>query len=219
MGRTDDQRVRPLFIVFEGIDGAGTTTQAKLMERTLHAHGHSVVVTREPGGTEVGERIRGLLLDPALIDMAAGTELLLYAASRAQLVNELIGPALKAGKPVISDRYATSTIAYQGAGRGLDRQWIDFLNSYVVQDCLPDITIYLDVPLEVANERINNGNADRLEQEGERFRERVAAAYREMAADQSESSLLVDGTAEENHLAARIVEELRSRWPAFPYRT
>ena len=224
MSRRDGKKARPLFVVFEGIDGAGTTTQAKLLGRSLNALGHPVVTTREPGGTEIGERIRGLLLDPLLIDMATRTELLLYAASRAQLVDEVIRPALEAGKPVISDRYAASTIAYQGAGRGLDREVIDILNGFVVRKCVPDITIYLDVPLEVANERMNDGNTDRLEQEGGQFRERVAAAYRkmatdQMASDQAETSLLIDGAGERNHLADRITEELRSRWPAFPYRT
>ena len=209
---------QPLFVVFEGVDGAGTTTQAKLLADFLNTNGHPVVITREPGGTEVGERVRDLLLDPSLVDMAARAELLLYSACRAQLVDEVIGPALVAGKPVISDRYAASTIAYQGAGRGLDRELINYLNGFVVRDCIPDITIYLDVPLEVANERINNENADRLELAGAGFRERVAAAYRKMAADQGKTSLLVDGTGEKKQLAVRILEELRSRWPAFPYR-
>lgn len=218
MSVTDDQRQAPLFVVFEGIDGAGTTTQAKLLAHFLNTQGHPVVVAREPGGTEIGERIRDLLLDPSLVDMAARAELLLYSASRAQLVDEVIGPALKAGKPVISDRYAASTIAYQGAGRGLGRELIDYLNRVAVQNCVPDITIYLDVPLEVANERMNNVGMDRLEQEGAGFRERVAGAYRKMSADQ-DKTLLVDGTVEKYPLADRIVEELRSRWPAFPYRT
>lgn len=207
-----------MFVVFEGIDGAGTTTQAQLLARSLKKQGHSVVFTREPGGTEIGERIRALLLDPAMVDMAATTELLLYAASRAQLVDELITPALNAGKPVISDRYAASTIAYQGAGRGLDEELIESLNGVIVQDCLPDFTIYLDVSPEVANERRNNANADRLELEGVRFQERVAAAYREMAAKHPETSLLVDGTDGKDQLAGRIEEELRSRWAGFPYR-
>ena len=218
MSETNDQRQAPLFVVFEGIDGAGTTTQAKLLGSFLKTSGHPVVVTREPGGTEVGERIRDLLLDPSLVDMTARAELLLYSACRAQLVDEVIGPALEAGKPVISDRYAASTIAYQGAGRGLDPGLIDYLNGAVVQNCIPDITIYLDVPSEVAYKRINNGNADRLELEGAGFRERVATAYRKMAADQGKTSLLVDGTGEREQLADRILEELRSRWPAFPYR-
>ena len=219
MSETDHQRQAPLFVVFEGIDGAGTTTQAKLLARFLNAHGHPVVMTREPGGTEIGERIRELLLDPTLVEMTARAELLLYSASRAQLVEEVIGPALKAGKPVISDRFAVSSIAYQGAGRGLDPLLIEYLNGVAVRNCIPDITVYLDVPLQVANERMNNVNADRLEQEGAGFRERVAAAYRKMAADPGKTSLLVDGTGEQNQLADRIVEELRSRWPAFPYRT
>ena len=218
MSRANGQP-RPLFVVFEGIDGAGTTTQAQLLARSLKKQGHSAVFSREPGGTEIGERIRALLLDPAMVDMAATTELLLYAASRAQLVDELITPALNAGKPVISDRYAASTIAYQGAGRGLDEELIEFLNGVIVQDCLPDFTIYLDVSLEVANERKNNANADRLELEGVRFQQRVAAAYREMAAHHPETSLLVDGTGGKNQLAGRIEEELRSRWAGFPYRT
>ena len=213
-----DSHSPPLFVVFEGIDGAGTTTQAKFLARSLKRQGHPVVLAREPGGTEIGERIRDLLLNPSMRDMAGKTELLLYAASRAQLVDELIAPALNAGKPVISDRYTPSTIAYQGAGRGLDEELIDFLNGVVVQNCIPDITIYLDVSLEVANKRKNNENADRLELEGERFRERVAAAYRQMAADHPETSLLIDGTDGKNQLAGRIVEELRLRWPAFPYR-
>lgn len=214
----DHQRKAPLFVVFEGMDGAGTTTQSELLANFLNTHGHPVVITREPGGTKVGERIRELLLDPSLADMTAKAELLLYSASRAQLVDEVIGPALKAGKPVISDRYAASTIAYQGAGRGLGREVIDYLNRVVVRNCNPDITVFLDVPLEVAHQRMNNASMDRVEQEGRGFRERVAGAYRKMAADQGKTSLLVDGTEEKNQLADRIVEELRSRWPAFPYR-
>ena len=220
ISETDHQRqAPPLFVVFEGIDGAGTTTQSELLAQFLNSHGHPVVIAREPGGTEIGERIRQLLLDPSLADMTARAELLLYSASRAQLVDEVIGPALKAGKPVISDRYAASTLAYQGAGRGMGRELIDYLNRVVVQNCIPDVTVYLDVPLEVANQRMNNVSMDRVEQEGRGFRERVAAAYRKMAADEGKTSLLVDGTEEKNQLADRIVEELQSRWPAFPYRT
>ena len=218
MSKTEGQP-RPLFLVFEGIDGAGTTTQANLLTRSLKTQGHSVVSAREPGGTEIGERIRTLLLDPAMADMAAKAELLLYAASRAQLVDKLIIPALNAGKPVISDRYAASTIAYQGAGRGLDKEFIESLNGVIVKDCLPDFTIYLDVSPEVANKRKNNAKADRLELEGKGFQERVAAAYREMAADHPETSLLIDGTCGKSQLAGRIEEELRSRWAGFPYGT
>ena len=140
------------FIVFEGIDGSGTTTQAALLAERLEARGVDVVRTREPGGTPLGEGLRRLLLDPAS-HMEDSTEALLYAASRAQHVAEVIRPAVHRGATVISDRFVDSTLAYQGCGRGLGVELVRSINAPAVADLLPDLTVYLDLPVAAAHRR------------------------------------------------------------------
>ena len=210
---------RPLFVVFEGIDGAGTTTQSSLLAQLLEDRGHFPVMTREPGGTRIGERIRSLLLDPALGELAPVTELLLYSASRAQHVNELILPALNEGKPVISDRFALSTMVYQGAGRGIVNSTIDVLENITVRKCLPDVSVIIDLPVKIAFKRQEGRKKDRLEQEEENFHNRVAQAYRAAAANHPNESLLVDGSMGANELAEHIYLELCTRWQNFPFDT
>lgn len=213
-------RRRPLFIVFEGIDGAGTTTQCTMLCEELERQGRPVVRTREPGGTPTGERIRDLLLDPANTALDHLTELLLYEASRRQHVIERIGPSLDSGIPVISDRYAASTVAYQGGGRGLDGQLIAHLNHVATDGLDPDLTIFLDLPVEVAEERRSRrggGAGDRLEQEGRRLQESVRTAYLVMARDDPERSVIVDARPPVDAVAAEVRGVLSSRFPAFPF--
>lgn len=208
-----------LFIVFEGIDGAGTTTQCEFLSGAIEKRGHPVVCTREPGGTPLAERIRGLVLDSTGTPMHAMTELFLYAAGRLQHVHELIRPALEAGKHVICDRFTGSTWAYQGYGRKLNLEVVGRVTEMAEGGCSPDLTIYLELPVEAAAQRrLKRGQApDRLEQEGEAFHRCVAQAYREIARQQGDKALILDATRPAHELAVKIWDELERRWPRFPF--
>lgn len=210
----------PLFLVFEGPDGSGTSTQCQILCDGLRSAGHEIVQTREPGGTEAGERIRSLVLDEPMENLDHLVELLLYAASRRQLVQELIEPALAAGKPVISDRYAASSYAYQGAGRGLDDEVVKVVNDIATGGREPDATILLDLPGEQAGERMSHrgGPRDRIEAEGRGLQERVSLAYRQMAESDPERILLVEASSGVEEVAARVSRTLSTRFPRFPYR-
>ena len=172
-----------LFITFEGIDGCGKTTQVTALKNSLEAKGTKVIVIREPGATLIGEKIRSILLDKANYGMSSETEVLLYEAARAQIVNEVIRPALHAGDVVICDRFYDSSVAYQGYARGLPLESIDFLNRFATGGLEPDLTFLLDLPAEAAWERMNGreGAHDRLEIEGLGFMEKVRAGYLELA--------------------------------------
>lgn len=171
------------FISFEGNDGSGKSTQAKLLAEHLRQTGHDVLLTREPGGTRVGERIREILLDRDNNDMEDLTEAMLYAAARAQHVRQVILPALKAGKTVISDRFVDSSIAYQGAGRGLGIDLVRRINAPAVENCLPDLTVFLKLNPEVGMKRFSSSReADRLELAGEEFHQAVAEAFEKIIA-------------------------------------
>lgn len=171
------KREKGFFITFEGIDGSGKTTQSKLLENYLKKKGHSVLLVYEPGGTEIGEGIRDLLLH-GRADISSLTELLLYEASRAQLVEEVIKPALKEGRIVICDRFTDATLAYQGYGRGLKKEIINLLNQEATRGIEPDLTLYLDVEPE---NKFNEGVEDRLEREGLSFHKRVREGYLALA--------------------------------------
>ncbi len=174
-------RQKGVFISFEGNDGAGKSTQAKLLAARLKQCGHEVVLTREPGGTRVGEQIRDILLDRDNNDMDNLTESMLYAAARAQHVRQVIKPALDAGKTVISDRFVDSSIAYQGAGRGLGIELVKQINAPAVDNCLPDLTVFLRLNPDVGMQRFaDSREADRLELAGEEFHQKVAEAFDEM---------------------------------------
>ena len=210
-----------LFIVFEGIDGSGTTTQCRLLSKyTEYELGYSVVQTREPGGAFLAERIRRLVLDPQVGGINPIAELFLYAASRAQHIQELIGPALGSGTPVICDRFAASSLAYQGHGRRLELKLVEQVNRLATGDLSPDFTIYLDLPVEIAQLRIKGrgGNLDRLEQVSADFLERVRQGYRALASERPEDSILLDATGTQEELEKEIRAELHARWPGFPLR-
>ncbi|MFC1526474.1 dTMP kinase [Candidatus Latescibacterota bacterium] len=210
----------PLFIVFEGIDGSGTTTQSDLLVARLRQSGHDVVQSREPGGTELGERIRDLVLNPSYGQVDARAELFLCAAARSQHTRELIEPALAAGKPVICDRYAASTVAYQGGGRGIEPELVRQVNAAAVGGCDPDLTVLLDIPVDQGEERRRGrgGPADRLEQAGRGLQVRVQKAYEEQAQSCAATWLRVCATGPADELAERIYRELTDRWPDFPFR-
>lgn len=189
-----------LFITFEGVEGCGKSTQVRLLTESLQKAGMGVHVTREPGGTRIGEYIRAILLDTTNTAMCKETEVLLYAASRAQHVSEVIRPKLAAGLIVISDRYADATAAYQGAARGFTLAQLQSLHTLATQDLQPHLTIVLDVPVaeglaRVLQRAIESGARayDRLEAESLEFHERVRAAYLQLAQEEPKRIRVLDG--------------------------
>lgn len=194
-----------LFITFEGIEGSGKTTQFKMLADELIASGYGPIVLREPGGTPIGDRIRDLLLDPVFREMTAETEALLYAASRAQLVNQVIEPALSAGGLVICDRYLDSSIAYQVYGRGLADTFVKAINKRAVE-IKPDITILLDIDTKVGLARATSTGADRIEGEAIDFHERVRQGYLLLAREEPERIVVLDGARPMDELARAVLE-------------
>ena len=197
-----------MFITFEGVDGSGKSTQARLLQEHLTRLGREVVATREPGGTELGERIRELVLDGPPISVWA--EAALFAASRAEHAAEVIRPALDRGADVVCDRFVDSSLAYQGIARGLGLDRILELNLTVLEGLLPDRTFVLAVDAATAAGR-QEGAPDRIEQEGERFQVEVGRAYEQVAERFSERVVLLDGALPPEELAAAVrtrVEDL-----------
>lgn len=202
---------RGLFITVEGIDGCGKSTQARLIAAALEAAGHDVLRLREPGGVKISEQIRAILLDPANGEMGDVCELLLYEAARAQLVHQVIRPALAAGKTVICDRFYDSTTAYQAFADGLDRGMVSQANELAVDGCRPDLTLVFDLPVEDALRRRSDRAAeDRLELKGLEFQARVAAGFRAVAADEPDRVKLVDAGGSIAEVFSSVVDELRS---------
>jgi dTMP kinase len=197
-----------MFISFEGLDGCGKTTQAKLLAERLRASGHEVVLTREPGGTALGEEIRALVLHGGHV--APWAEAALYAASRAQHVDEVIRPALARGAAVVCDRYVDSSVAYQGVGRGLGLDRVLELNLAAVGGLLPDLTVLLEIGIDDAAVRVG-GERDRIEREDDGFRERVAQGYRTLAARFPGRFVVVDGRRPVDEIAEEIDGAVRSR--------
>ena len=181
-----------MFITFEGIDGCGKSTQAKRLADNLREMGHEVVLTREPGGTRIAEEIRNILLY-IHEDIHPMTETFLYEASRNEHVEKIILPALKEGKTVISDRFYDSTIAYQGAGRGLGIAAMEDLNRVFREKCPPDLTIFVDTPVEVVEARMSDKEKDRMEKEGTLFMEKVRQGYLEIIERDKERFFVISG--------------------------
>ncbi len=194
-------------ITFEGVEGSGKTTQAQMLVAHLKSSGYQVVFSREPGGTEIGERIRNILLDTQLKGMHALTELFLYLASRNQHTREKILPALQAGKVVVLDRYADSSVAYQGYGRELGEKLVSRLNKLATTTLKPDLTILVDVPVRIGQIRKENESLDRLEQEDQSFHERVKAGYLQLAHRAAKRIKVICG----NQPADKIQNEIRSQ--------
>jgi dTMP kinase len=200
---------RGKFIVFEGIDGSGKTTQMELLARVLEARGMPVLRTREPGGTRVGDRLRGLLLDPDYRDLTPRTEAFLYAADRAQHVTEKILPALHRGETVLCDRFLYSTLAYQGWGRGVDIAFLTRLNQLATGGLVPDRVILLDLEVEDGLRRVlKNRPPDRLEGEKAVFFRRVRQGYLEQASRWPEIFRVVRADAPEQEVHRRVLTAL-----------
>lgn len=203
---------RGLFITFEGTDGAGKTTQIQRLSAALGQAGYDICLTREPGGTPISEQIRDMLLNPDHSEMAATTELLLYAASRAQHVSEVIKPALEAGKIVISSRFADAMVVYQGYGRGLDLERINRLNRIATEGVTPDVTFVLDLSVEIGLQRVqkSRGGLDRLEREKIDFHQRLRDGYRALAQQEPQRLKIVDAQASPEKVYAQIMAAIQS---------
>ena len=184
------------FITFEGSEGCGKSTQVQLLANRLDAARVPFLITREPGGTPIGETIRELLqFAPQSAGMRPETEVLLFEASRAQLVREVIKPALERGDCVIADRFFDSTTVYQGVARKLDRKIVRELNTFAVGDCFPDITFFLDVDLETARARMKGPRRpDRMEQQADEFYKEVRAGYLKLAKSQKDRIMVIDAS-------------------------
>jgi dTMP kinase len=202
-----------MFITFEGPEGSGKTTQIRLLVEWLRQQGHDVVLTREPGGTDIGDQIRAVLHDPHNTAMDAGAEILLYSADRAQHVAQRIRPALAAGRVVVSDRYADSTLAYQGYGRGLDLETLRAITGFATGGLTPDLTLYLDiVPKEGLQRRQLGGDEwNRLDAEAPEFHQRVRAGYLELVTQQPERWAVIDGNRSVEEVQAEIRTLVQAR--------
>lgn len=193
-----------MFISFEGLDGCGKTTQAKLLADALEEEGREVVRVREPGGTSAGERIRELLLDPAA-RIGPAAEALLYAAARAQLVDEVIRPAIERGADVVADRFIDSSLAYQGAARGLGIDRVLEVNRMATGDVMPDRTLLLRLPNSEATAR-RSASPDRIEAEGSTFHDAVADGFDEAARRFPERIVVVDASGSREDVLERVRE-------------
>lgn len=205
--------MRGRFITFEGVEGCGKTTQIGLLRTYFESRGRLVDVTREPGGTPIGEAIRGLLLDPDHTAMGPAAELLLYAAARAQHVHQRIRPALEAGTVVLCDRYADSTLAYQGSGRGLPFETLARLHDLATDGLWPDLTFVIDLPAEEGLRRARGrGRSDRLEQESISFHERVRQGFLRLAEQAPARIKIIDGTQSVEEVATAIRRHVEALW-------
>ena len=206
-----------IFVTFEGPEGGGKTTQVQLLARWLATAGYNVLTTREPGGTRIGDAVRALLLDPAFTEMRSETEILLFSAARAQIVNERIKPHLEKGGVVLCDRFADSTLAYQGYGRRLDLDTLRLITRFATGGLVPDLTICLDLPVVEGLRRkqgCDEAEWNRLERERQEFHERVRQGYRALSQTEPERWLVLDAmepvTQIQHEIRRRISERLET---------
>ena len=198
------------FITFEGIDGCGKSTQARLLLDHMNNSGVETILVREPGGTNISEAIREILLHSSSSQMGDRTESLLMTASRAQLTQEVIVPNIDQGKFVIADRYSDSTLAYQGGGRNLDIEWLIELNNYATFTLLPDITFFVDIRPEEALRRLDS-DKDRIEGEGIEFQTLVRKTYQILAEKFNDRYVIIDGYAEKGDIHKKVLNEMKRR--------
>ena len=203
-----------MFVTFEGSEGSGKSTQLRLLVEYLQAQGREIVVTREPGGTQIGEQIRDILHDVANTAMTSEAEILLYSAARAQLVREVIRPALAAGKLVLSDRYYDSTYAYQGYGRGLDLTMLRHVTQLATGGLKPDLTIFFDLSVErgLARRVAGGDEMNRMDQQQMAFYERVYAGYQELVTAEPERWHVVNGDRPVGAIQAEVRELLANSY-------
>lgn len=201
------------FITFEGIEGSGKTTQIRLLAEQLQQNNQQVLLTREPGGCQIADQIRGILLHPDNTAMVSRTELLLYAAARAQHIEEVVRPALTAGKVVLCDRFTDATLAYQGDGRGLERSLIIQLNQLAAGDCRPDLTLLFDLPVEIGLGRARQREADlqdssegRFEREQLDFHQRIRDGYLTLAAAEPQRFRVIDASRSREQMTKEITD-------------
>ncbi len=212
---------RGLFITFEGIDGSGKTTQMRLLAGALRAEGREVVENYEPGGTPIGTQVRRILLDSANHELCPTAELLLYFACRAQNVEELILPALRQGKIVLSDRFTDSTLVYQGVGRGLGKDVVRALDAVACRGLAPDLTLLIDIDLETSLARAHSRNRameengafaeTRMDDQAVDFHQRVREAYAELARSEPARFAVIDGRPDVETVAAAVREVVATR--------
>lgn len=213
MSRESSSPTRGLFIVFEGGDGAGKSTQVALAKQWLESRGAKVTTTREPGGTQISEELRSLVLDHGHGDIDARTEALIYSAARAAHVQQVISPALEAGTHIICDRFVDSSLAYQGMGRALGFDAVASINDFATGGLKPDATIILDISAEHGRARriaASGGveQSDRLESEPDDFHERIRNAFLDLAARDPRRYLVLDATASVEQLHQSVVQHL-----------
>lgn len=202
------------FIAFEGIDGSGKSTQSRILAERIRALGRNVVLTREPGGTAIGEAVRALLFDRSLGDFEPRTEALLHSAARAQHVAQLISPALDRGDVVITDRFTDSTLAYQGGGNHLSLFDLESIQAFAVQDTLPDLRVLIDVPPEtgLARRLADAAHVNRIDEAGLAYHSRVAETFRSLALVYPERWFVVDGSLPETEVTERMLGAIRNRF-------
>ena len=203
-----------MFVTFEGSDGSGKTTQIHLLEDYLRNRGQPVLLTREPGGTNIGERIRQVLLDNAHKQMHARTETILFNAARTQLIEQVIRPALLEDKVVLCDRFADSTVAYQGYGRKQKIVELERLIEFATGGLRPDLTIYLDLPPEEGLRRKLADYRNRLDVQGLSFYRRVEAGYHQLIAEQPERWAVIDASRPREEIHHDVVQALQQKLPA-----
>ncbi|CAB4663146.1 unannotated protein [freshwater metagenome] len=196
----------PLYIALEGLEGCGKSTHTKRLGEHLDA-----IITREPGGTRIGTLLRAILADPENSDLDRRTEALLMAADRAQHMAEIIKPSLAQGRHVVSDRSIYSTLAYQGYGRQLGTEALLSISTWALQDRLPDLVIFIDVPTDVLNARLAKRDLDRFEREGADFFARIAEGFRELRAADPERWIIIDGTVPKDDVEAAIRTQVNDR--------
>jgi len=210
--RQGEKTVLSLFITFEGPEGSGKTTQMELLRDYLEEKGYPVLATREPGGTNIGDQIRAILLDPRNTDMLPASEALLFSAARAQIVHQVIRPHLQQGGIVLCDRYADSTLAYQGYGHGLDLGMLRTITALATGGLKPDLIVYLDIDIEqglrrkLAAHQTKRAEWNRLDQQELNFHRRVREGYLQMAAEEPDRWLVIDATQPVEAIQALIRE-------------
>ena len=204
--------MKGIFITLEGCEGVGKSRQTEMLKEYLQKIGKDFYFTREPGGTAISEKIRNIILDKNNSEMTDECEALLYASSRVQLIKEEILPRLQQGELVLCDRYIDSSFAYQGYARGLGLEFVEKLNDYAIKNCMPDITIFLDLPPMQAFKRKGGiDTKDRLELSGMAFHEKVYDGYKKVAEKYSDRFMVIDASGEREQTHNKIIDALKSR--------